>query len=374
MADYYIYAQNALRQTIGQIDDFVKFDGSLVFNDVGSWKLEMDVESPAAELMQRGTRIAFYKDTTLLFTGICTYRKRSLDEDDNTVICSGFDDNVYLKWRVVHPQFASESPPYNVNAYDLREGVASTVMMGYVAANAGADALAVRQIAGLTLGNDFALGAYVQAKGRWQELLEFLQTIALGGGDLGFRLLDLEFLVTAPQVATAEMAFSAEKGNLSGYNYELDWPKVNYVYGLGAGELTDRLVVESLDGQSIIDFGRIEMVRDRRDTEDAGEVMLSLQEELEEGKDRVALNIIPAEQTQNTYGTEWVLGTRALAKVDGVDVRGLIREVKFELSEAAGFKVTPVIGTPNYVGKNLINLLMRANKQMRKRISQLERI
>jgi hypothetical protein len=206
-------------------------------------------------------------------------------------------------------------------------------------------------------------------------LLDLLASLALAGGDLGFRMVQqgsgVEFQVYEPRDQSDFVIFSRELGNLSAFNHESEGPEANYLIGAGGGEGTARMFVEKGDAASVAEYGRIEQFRDRRDTTDAAEIEQTLDEEIAAKGDRFGLSLSPAETLAFGFGSDYALGDRVSAVVDGVVHQDVIRELAISLT-ADGETITPTIGTPGTTNHEMP--FVSALREQRSRISNLERI
>lgn len=364
---------NALRRT-GQVEDFRSLQMPLRFNRTSTWVLELDAASPAVALLGRTDGLIVERDGVTLLSGPVVRISRSSEQAKDTVVVSGVDDTVWLERRLALPVPAG--PPYTAVEYDDKQGAAETVLRYYVDRNLGPTATVPRRLSYLTLPADLARGTTVRGFARFHTLLELLQPLALAGGDLGFRIVQvgagLEFQVYVPADRTATAVFSRELGNLSGYAYETSAPAADYVIVAGQGEGTLRAFSEGGRQADIDVYGRIESFRDRRDIDDATVLPQALAEALAESQPGTALSISPIDTAAVSYGVEYVLGDRVTVDVEGERIQDVVREVALTLTPDRGERITPLIGTPGAVNPAALNLFSR-QERLDRRISNQER-
>ncbi|WP_281275503.1 Gp37-like protein [Saccharothrix australiensis] len=79
------------------------------------------------------------------------------------------------------------------------------------------------RVPGLQIAADPVAGTTVTGRGRWQQLLPFLQDLAIAGGDIGFRVRQdgaaLVFEVFRPRDLSSRIKLSTELGTLARYEY-----------------------------------------------------------------------------------------------------------------------------------------------------------
>ncbi len=369
-----VFARHPLLLRHGEVD-YGSLELVSRFNAVGSWVMTLDGRSPLVQQMTLpGWGIEVVNDDGLtVLSGPVDKVARERDERSNMLTFFGSDDNTYLVERYVHPEPATAAPPYNTNEHDVRTGKCSTVLRAYVNANLGPGALGPRKVTGLGLDPDPLAGSTITGRGRWQNMLEFLQGLALEGGGLGFRVKQvsnaLKFQVYGPVDRSATVQFSVDKGNLASYSYSTARSSANYVYVGGGGEGTARTIQEGQDSAEIVQWRRIEMFADRRDTTDAGELTQEIAKQLEEGKGETAVKVIPIDLPGSSYLVDYDLGDTVSAQVDGT-VTDVIREVKVTLTPDGPQRVEPSIGTPGY--RDVLKLF-RALQKLNGRVTNLER-
>lgn len=371
-----LFVRNGSLATVGQVDDYQQLDLIPRFDDVGTWALDMDVNAGGAALLQQdGAGLVVVRDATTVFSGSVAKRERSWAVDRNRLKVSGIDDGVWLSRRLAHPQPTTSAPPYSGQTDDVRTGQCSAILRQYVDFNAGPSALGPRQVTGLTLAADPALGTTVTGRARWQSLLQLLQELALAGGALGFQVLQvgagLQFQVYAPIDRTTSVIFSPDLGNLAAFDWSEEAPRSNYVVVGGGGVGTARTIYEGSDTASIARWGRAESFRDQRQTTVTGELTQAASDELLASAGPMGLTITPIDLPQMRYLTHYGLGDKVTVIKDGASISDLIREVHITLTPQGVARVVPSIGTPGR--QDLIGFFNRV-RTLATRVVNLEKV
>ena len=335
------------------------------FNNPGSWELDVDASSAAADLLTWGTGILVTLDGVSFFSGPVTKMGRKWTPSGDRRTVTGADDSIYLARRLAYPEAPALTT--GTSAYDARTGVASTVMRGYVDDNVGPSADATRAVSGLTLeAADPLLGASVTGLGRFQPLDELLRELALAGGDLGFRVVQegaaLEFQVYDPADRTGTVIFSSALGTLSAYDYSEDGPSANWIVVGGAGDGAARAFSSGGDGASIARYDRIEAFVDKRDTGDTTQLAQARDEALTQNAEQTSLSATPVDTGAFRFGVDYGLGDRVTVMVDGVALQDVVREVHVKLDPTAGQSVIPVIGTPGTTNPSVPRIFDRLSR------------
>lgn len=342
-------------QTIAEVDDFHSAELVFRFNDVGTWVLNLDMDTTAADLLlDPRSGIVVYRGDTLVFSGPTTKRRRVRNDAENSLVVSGWSDLAWLVWRLASPQPATSVPPYSSSQYDTRTGAASTIIRQYVDVNAGPGALSPRRVPLLTLAADPAVGESVTGEARWQTVLEIAQKLATKAANIGFDLKQvgtgLVFEVFQIIDRTEEIRFSEELGNLLAYEYEIGIPEANYVFTGGAGEGTARTILEVSDALSIAELGRLEIFRDARNHANATTQRQDANEQLLELAGEVNLEITARDLAQMAFLDHYELGDRVSAVIDDEPVTEAIREVNVTMRLDEAVLVEPKIATPKRTG------------------------
>lgn len=377
---YEIYVRNQNLERVAQVTDYQKLEIVQRFNEAGTWVLNgLPSDSPATEeLLNQQAGIVVKRNDVTLFSGYVSRKNRHWNSDSDTVTVSGYDDTAILSHRLAYPVPAG--PPYSSSDYDVRTGLAEAVMKQYVEVNIGTNASSERTVRGLAVELDRGLGGSVTGRARFHTLHELLKSLALAGGGLGYRILQvgsgLEFQVYQPTDKTSEVVFSPLLGNLLDFEYELINPEFNYVIAGGGGEGVNRKFVEEGNNGSISDFGRFESFKDQRNTTDTGELRQSLEEALSEGAEQTSLSISPIDTENIAFGKDYMLGDKiSVVLTQGNEkletIREVVREVKITVTQD-GERISPVVGTSESLAHPVLGIYDKM-KKLGKRLSNLER-
>lgn len=375
MTTWTIYLRNAQYDRVGEIDDYQSLEAIRRFNAVGSFSLDVDIRVPLVKsMLVPGMGIQVVRDNDTIFSGPILTRTRKRDEKMNRLTVSGVDDNVWLVRRVAHPEPLTGGPPYSSQAYDVRTGVASTIMRQYVNVNAGSSAVILRRVSGLVLGVDPLLGTSVTGRARWQPLIELLTELAYSSGGLGFQIEQLgsvlTFSIYKPLDKVSLIQFSIDVGTLLKHEYEVQAPEVTFLFVGGSGEGTARTIKEATNINGLNTWGRIESFQDRRDTAVDSELSEAAIKTFEEKSEKTDISIEPIEVPGQQYKTHYTLGDKVSVIVDGTVIQELIREVRVVLTPNGPQKVIPKVGSPGRLG--IIALFDRLRDNER-RLTDLER-
>lgn len=368
-----IQARTSLLALDAEVTHFTSLEVVLRHNKPASWVLSgVDPSSDAATtLAQPGAGIIVRRGEDVLVSGPVTRPERRWNTQEDAYDFAGVSDDIWLERRLVNP--VPLGPPYTASAYDVRSGVAETVLRSYVGAHAGPGARDERRVFGLSLAADAGRGTTVVGRGRFQVLGDLMRQLAIAGGDLGFRIVQsgsgLQFQVYQPTDLSDSVVFSPGLGNLASYGYVSEAPGANHVIAAGSGEGTARTFVEGGDSGSIAKWGRVESFRDRRDTADLTELAQSRDEELAEKAETSGLSLSPLDTESIAFSRDYGLGDKVSVMVDGVRISDVLREVRVTYDEN-GETVTPVLETPgNQTGPRVFDEV----RALRRRVRDLER-
>jgi hypothetical protein len=403
---YEIFIRDANFKRVGQITDFNKLEIIPRFNTVGSFALDLPTDCDASRyLIKNKTGIIVKKDGKPIFSGTVLSRNRSFSASGDTMTFSGNDDNAYLSYRLAYPVISGD---FSLGDYDVRTGAAETVMKQYVDVNAGPSApITDRRV--FSIEADAGLGSIVTGRGRFETLLDLLSSLALNGGGLGFRVVQvddqLQFQVYQPSDKTRSAFFSPLLGNLSAFDYSNDYPEANMIIVGGGGEGASRIIKWKQDNESIVNFGRFESFVDQRNTSDDAELEQSVDEALTNGAEKNTFNFTPIDTPQLAFGRDYGLGDKVSVVITQPDevidvetlyyfisayqtvpvqservrkiqeklitIQDVVREVKV-IIDSNGETISPSVGNDDSHSSSIIGIFDRM-KKLTRRISNLER-
>jgi hypothetical protein len=384
VADYLLYVRDATRARVAQIDDYSRAEIAARFNAVGAWSVDLPAGTEAArQLALDGAGIIIQRDADTILSGPVRLLDRKWSASQDTLTVSGPDDLVYLKDRWASAVPAAAPGVYTAAAYDIRTGLAEVIIRQFVDVNAGPGARTERAVSGLTLAASGGAGTSLTQEARFPNLLEFIQEIALKGGGLGFRIvqvgLGLEFQVYAPVDRTASAIFSATLGNLEEFSYSRQAPTANHILAAGGAELTARVFVERGDTASILKWGRIEQFVDQRQTVDLVELGKAIDQALLEGAEQKTVALKPRDTDGLAFWTHYKLGDLVTVVVDAEPIREVVIEVNLSLTSDRGAVIRPVVGPaaaaviPVAATDKPLERMSKRHRGHDRRISNLER-
>jgi hypothetical protein len=335
-AEYVVYVTNSAGVNIVVMDTFSKIEIIQKYNNVGTFLLEVD-ENEQSDLLDFGGGINVYRDATLFFSGKVAKMQRRWQASGKTLMVSGRDNINLLSNRVVYPG----AYPFAAAQFDTRTGKAETVIKDYVYYNCGAGAALERQEIGLTVQVDIGAGNTITGQGRLQNLLQFIRSLA-AAGEVGFRFAGLEFQVYQPRDLTGLIIFSEELGSLESYDYYVEAPLADFIIAGGSGSGTGRTFATAGDWTAIGRYGRIEGFKDLRSsgsTSGSAGLMQGIESELAQKSSKLSLKFTPGRLARMMPVSDYWLGDKITAIIRGVQISGVVGEIKASVS-AAGEIIT----------------------------------
>lgn len=350
---------------VGLVDPYSKLTAVLRESEVGTWELKCRFNGRNRPLMVPGVRILVRDRGKIIFSGPMTRAKitRNVSKPLGELEISGITDEHILADRIVLPDPTRAFDQQTTLTHSGLSGVAATVLEHHALSQAGGGALYIpaslidrrsNLIIAPTVPGE-PRGAFVTSKGRYDNLIEFMQGIALAGG-VAFRVKARDdgtpmLRVYVTRDLSREVIISPRMNNLEEGTWWTSAPKTNAVVTASQGELTERYVYEQHDFNSQMQWGRrIETLRDQRSQPDVAQVQKDTATALEEGRETAAVKFIARETDKLRYGIDYELGdtiTCSLIDSDGVypaaEVAQRITEVKVEQGLYRP-KYTPIVG------------------------------
>jgi hypothetical protein len=336
MSTYEIYLRDGTGAKIGMVEKFTSFEFVRRFNAAGTWALEAPVEALNDFIRLGG--IAVYRNGTPLFAGNV---RSIIDQNAFTLTISGQDDLGTIARRIAYPVPAGA--PFNTD-YDVRTGLAESVIKQYINVNAGPGATVNRIIPGLAIEADYSRGTTVTGRARFDNLLTLAQSLARQGG-LGIRVLDLVFQVYIPADKTGLIVFSEETGTLGEYKLSIEAGAANYLVCGGSGSGSARYFAEGGNSDANLSWGRSEAFLDKGNLAVTGEMVAAIQEELVKSADKVALSFTPLLTDKMMPIDDYDIGDWVTAIIRGQVITRQIQEMKIKIDPANGEHIDMAMGT-----------------------------
>lgn len=383
VSDLTVEVRNSSLVRVGQLTakDLVGFTAVLRFNKVGSWKVVLPVGHVLAEeLKQPGAGLVISNSSGVILSGPTTavVTNQSTEDVTGTYTITGVDDSVLLSERLAYPTPSTADVTLQTSAYDVRTGVAETVMKQYVDVNIGPGAPSVRKIAALTVQATAGLGSSVTAQARFQPLQELFEGLADVAG-LGFTIeqsgSNLQFQVYAPNDRSAYVRLDLDNGRLTKSEYSYSQPKATRAIVGGSGDLTSRTFLERTTSVSLaseVTWGRrIEVFNDQRSTSETAKLQQYGDELLAtDGKTLISVSISPTDDQSMLFGTDWNLGDKVTCVVGTAELIAVVTEIGILVTDE-GVRIGATVGEPRTLDYETQLLSIQADQASR--ISKLER-
>jgi hypothetical protein len=348
-------------------------NGGLPLRKISGVTRHLGVDTMAVELpyspeafgrTAKGCGLVAYRNGQQVFSGlIASDRGMGYDAETGaaTIKVQALGDQLHARGRLVYPDPTRAGAAQTTAAYWTSTGQrASAAMLSLLSANLGPTARPERRVAGLQLGPDPALGVVRSYKWRFETVLDALSRMSqASGANLGLRVTTsadgLLASIYAPRNVSGAVRFSADLGNLGGFDYAEKPPEVTYALAAGSGDLTARLFAEATatDPDTLAWGVRIEEFLDQNSEDVPADLQTAAADRIVEGGGSTTLAVTLTDSTAATYGVDWGPGPGDLVTVyvglagqtKPATVVDVIREVAFDVDEHGHETIRPAIGT-----------------------------
>ena len=386
-----VQTRDASRGITGQVDVFDSLDVVLRHNRAGAFQLTVPADHAQRDLFTPGAGVIIWSPDVAapIMSGQVRGLAESVTTDTATVTVTGVDDTARLAGRVVYPDPARTADDQTTDTNWVDTGAAGSVIRSMVDTQAGAGALAARQVPGLSVNPDTALGETVAVNARFSPLLDTVAGLA-DAGEVGFRLIqwdvddgpvistagtgttDVRLQVYTPVDRSDRVRFTAASGALSGWQHAVTAGTVTRAIVAGQGEGTARFVIELADATAETDWGeRQEQFIDARDTNDTTVLTQRGHEQFLTAGAAASLQATPSATGLLVFGRDWWLGDTVTMIVDSVTVTAPVSAVQIKVTGDGEAVVTPTVGPDATLTGPRIYAAVRA---LNRRIQQLETI
>ncbi|MEV7268399.1 siphovirus ReqiPepy6 Gp37-like family protein [Micromonospora aurantiaca] len=259
-------------------------------------------------------------------------------------------DEAYVVERVTFPVPGQPATAQVASAVWTGAGNAEAVMRSVVDLNAGPGAIAARRVPGLVLGALAGVGGNVSISTRFQPLGDVLRTLALAGGGLGWRVVQvgttLEFQVFAPRDLSGTVRFSRGLGNLRKFRWQPKSPTCTVAIVGGQGQGTARTIRERVDAAAVTRWRRVEKFIDQRNTSVLAELDQAGDEALADGAEQLGLDTETIDTPRQAFGVQFGLGDRATVELPtGVVLTDVVTSARLTGDAKRGYRVSSTVGT-----------------------------
>ncbi|HCS40399.1 MAG TPA: hypothetical protein DIW44_12550 [Anaerolineaceae bacterium] len=321
---------------VGQIEDYSNLTFVRRFNAVGTWSLASTPES--LSMLTKKGGIEVYRNGEPHFSG---YVRRFHNENGLELVVSGKNDLMVVEKQLAYP--VPGGAPFSTD-YDVRTGIAETIIKQFVDVNIGPNAIPARRVPGLSIETDYGRGGTVTGRARFDKLLELINSLSINGG-IGFRIRNLVFETFIPEDKTGTIVFSKELGTLGDFASDIEAGQANYIVCGGSGEGSARTFVEGSNSESVLDWGRAEFFLDKGNTSSAIELNAAILEELTKQKEKITITFSPMGTENMRPVDDYDVGDWVTYIEDGVSTTHQVREMKTTVSSTDGEDITLAIGT-----------------------------
>lgn len=289
-------------------------------NGVGTWEATADITDPLATLVTPGWSLVF-QDETVRISGRISGIKSVVDTHHRTLSLTGLSENHRLADRIIYPNPAQPATGQDKARYEAN-GAAETVLKDLVNLNAGTGALPARRSPSFEVEPTEGRGTETVISERFSNLLEVAGRIADTGG--------ISFSTVREDSGKIVLRTRTRRDLSRQYRFEAtgeffqEAPKANTVIIAGQGEGADRTLYEKVSQEP--SWGhRVEVLKDRRDSDDTAVLVSSADEALEENGAKNGASLKVSESQDVLFGKHFNLGDTITVQLAGVSISEPIR-------------------------------------------------
>lgn len=327
-------------------------------NDVSTFDITVNGDSPLAARLTRGSHVALYDGGQQVTAGQIHARTTDMASGVTDVTINGQSYDRYLSDTISMPTPSREPDKQNIDGWWKLKASSEQIICDLVRLNVGQGALASRRRP-LQVAASQGRGKTRSIETRFKVILEEIQKYAKLDG-LSFRTwLDTSVTPAQPRFEVHKgrdlsraVRLSQINGALTAYTLSETAPTVTSVLIAGQGEGAERyLVVKSGNendwGVKCLQFG------DRRDTNEPDELDQAALEKLDDGQEQASISLTATDLPTKRFGTHYGLGdTITVELADGARITDVVqsaditwgesgREVKLQVGPVADEKDAP---------------------------------
>lgn len=295
--------------------------------DTDTYIVEIDSSNHLANRITIGWSLII-DDGTIRISGPITELETDITATTSTLTIHGVGELHRLADRLIYPNPAQEASKQTRARY-TDKGPAETVIKTLVNASAGPTALPARRTKDFTVPATRGSGKVVTISERFSNLLEEARSLArLGGITFSAVRADdntVPFMVRVPADLSRQIRVAPETGGASTGTVGLAGATVTAAIVAGRGEGVERYIDErTAPGSS----RRIEVLKDRRDTDESDAVAQAADKLLEDGAETGKATIKVVETPQRRLGQHFQLGDTITVQLGSTTVSKPVRSAK----------------------------------------------
>lgn len=342
------------------IDGWTALSVTPQFNAAGAGTVTMPA-TPAVldQINADGARLVVIRDNQYFMGGpiekvgpfVWSLDDNGTSADPGVITVSFTDDFALIAGLITYPDPTVAATAQTGTAqYTASATNAETLLRNLVNLNAGPGALTARQVPKLVLGTVAHVGTNVNVATRFEPLGDVLRSVALAGGNLGFRTIEaggnIDFTVYDPADLSSQIRFSRGLGNLRSVNYDPAAPTVTVAIVGGDGTGTSRTVREVPDDDAVTKYWRLEQFVNQGSTSDTTVMDQAGEQALSTGGEQAQLTAVAVDTDVQRYGRDYALGDIVTVEIyPGFEVTDIVRAVTLTADPNTGEVVAPLIGT-----------------------------
>lgn len=328
-------------------------DVTLRFNEVSTGMFTCPAYPWIREMLAPGNRVVVIRNGQIFAAGPWERRlvERS-DEGENSGVgkltVDFADDLSLIVSRNAYPKPALTPETQDTDFWEY-SGNSELVLQNLVNASAGPGAQAIRRIPRLVIAGPTGVGSNVSGKLRLDQLGDGLRSIALAGGNIGFRTRQVGADIVFETYGTRDLSNSVRFGfglnNLRYLAYEESAPAITTAIVGGQGEGSDRFLISRTDAPLESVWGRRETYVARPGSAPRAELDQAGDEAVAREAATARLQSSAWDTEDQRYGVHYGLGDRVSIEVGpGEQVSDLVRLVHLQAWSTAGELVSAMVG------------------------------
>lgn len=298
-------------------------------NNVSTFSIDVNGNSPLADRMDTGWHIALYEDGVQHLTGTPDAITRRSQRGVTDITLSGRSHMRWLADMITIPTPAAGITAQGATSHYKASGPSETVIRNLVRTHVGQSARSEhrRPIIVDARGDR---GKRVSITSRFQPLLDEVRTLAKLGGTRFFTRMEgtqVRFSQGVGMDLSRAVRLSEVNGAVESWEYAIKAPTVTDVLVAGQGEGTARTLRHATGNPN--QWGvRALVFQDRRDTDEAAELDQAGRETLEDGQETASITLDLIDLPRLRFGKDFLLGDTITVQVGAGTITDVVQSAE----------------------------------------------